>query len=106
MYVVHVFVQVKPDCIEHFKEATLKNAQASLREPGIARFDVLQEEGNPGSFVLVEVYRTKDDPARHKETVHYQQWRDDVEDMVAAPRTKKVYDNIFPGEDGWDTHEI
>lgn len=102
MYIVHVFVQVKPDFIEQFKEATLLNAKASLQEPGIARFDVLQEEENPDSFVLVEVYRSKDDPARHKETAHYQQWRDVAEDMMAAPRTKMVYENVFPDETGWD----
>ena len=102
MYIVHVFAQVKPDFIEPFKEATLKNAKASLDEPGIARFDVLQEEGAPDSFMLVEVYRTKDDPARHKQTAHYQQWRDTVAEMLLKPRTKRIYENIFPGEEGWD----
>ena len=102
MYIVHVFVQVKPDCIEQFRKATLMNAQASLQEPGIARFDVLQEEGNPESFLLVEVYRTKDDPARHKQTAHYHQWQEDVEDLIAVPRTKKIYENFFPKDQGWD----
>lgn len=102
MYIVHVFVQVKPEFIEQFKQVTLMNAKASIQEPGIARFDVLQEADNPESFVLVEVYRTKDDPARHRETAHYQQWRDVAEDMIATPRTKKVYDNLFPDEAGWD----
>jgi quinol monooxygenase YgiN len=102
MYIVHVFVQVKPVFIEPFKTATLLNAKASLEEPGIARFDVLQEEGHPESFVLVEVYRTKDDPARHKETAHYQDWRDTVEEMIAVPRSKNIYQNCFPGEKGWD----
>lgn len=102
MYIVHVFVQVKPDYIELFKDASLLNAKASLEEPGIARFDVLQEEGHPESFVLVEVYRTKDDSARHKETAHYQQWRDTVEEMMAVPRSKNIYANCFPDENGWD----
>ena len=102
MYIVHVFVKVKPNFIEQFKEVTLINAKASVNEPGIARFDVLQEEGNLDSFVLIEVYRTKDDPARHKETAHYQQWRDVAEDMIAAPRTKMVYENVFPDDGGWD----
>jgi len=102
MYIVYVFVQVKPDCVEQFKEATLVNARASLQEPGVARFDVLQEAGNPESFVLVEVYRTEEDPARHKETGHYQQWRDAAEALMASPRTKIVYENVFPDEMGWD----
>jgi quinol monooxygenase YgiN len=102
MYIVHVFVKVKPNFIEQFKEVTLINAKASVNEPGIARFDVLKEEGKPDSFVLVEVYRSKDDPARHRETAHYQQWRDVAEDMIAAPRTKMVYENVFPDDGGWD----
>jgi len=101
MNIVHVFVQVKPKYIEAFKQATLENAKSSIQEPGIARFDVIQEEENPESFVLVEVYRTKDDPASHKETEHYQNWRDTVEEMVAGPRTKKIYTNIFPNDEGW-----
>lgn len=101
MFIVHVFVQVKPDCIEAFRQATLQNASASLKEPGIARFDVLQEDGHPESFVLVEVYRTKEDPASHKETAHYQLWRDTVEAMIAAPRTRKIYANVFPDDEGW-----
>lgn len=101
MYIVHVFVQVKPDLIQDFKEATLANAGASVNEPGIARFDVLQDADDPSHFLLVEVYRTKDGPARHKETVHYNFWKETVSDMMAVPRTKKVYDNVFPDEKGW-----
>ncbi len=102
MYIVHVFVTVKPDRIQDFKEATLANARASVQEAGIARFDVLQEADDPCHFLLVEVYRTTDDPARHKETAHYNQWKEGVADMMASPRTKKVYDNVFPDENGWD----
>lgn len=102
MYIVHVFVQVKPEYIEAFRQATLENASASLKEAGIVRFDVLQEEGNPERFVLVEVYRTKGDPGKHKETVHYQRWRDTVEDMIAVPRTKKIYANVFPADEDWE----
>ena len=102
MYIVHVFAEVKPDYIEPFREATLKNAKASLGEPGIARFDVLQEAGKPGSFVLVEVYRTKDDTARHKETSHYQEWRETVEEMIIGSRSKWIFENVFPSDEGWD----
>jgi (4S)-4-hydroxy-5-phosphonooxypentane-2,3-dione isomerase len=101
MFIVHVFVQVKPDYIEAFRQATLENASASLNEPGIARFDVLQEDGCPESFMLVEVYRTKDDPARHKETAHYQRWQNTVKEMMAVPRTKKIYANVFPVDKDW-----
>ena len=102
MFIVHVFVHVKPDQVVAFKEATLENAQNSLKETGIARFDVCQQQDDPTRFVLVEVYRTPEDPARHKETVHYQKWRDRVADMMAEPRSSIKYDNLFPDEDRWE----
>jgi quinol monooxygenase YgiN len=101
MLIVHVFVHVKPDKVEEFKSASMENALNSVQEPGIARFDVIQQHDDPSRFVLVEVYRTADDPARHKETQHYQKWRDTVEDMMAEPRRAIKYQNIFPDESGW-----
>ena len=101
MFIVHVFVHVKLDKVEEFKSASMENASNSVKEPGIARFDVIQQRDDPSRFVLVEVYRTADDPARHKETQHYQKWRDTVEDMMAEPRQAIKYQNIFPDENGW-----
>jgi quinol monooxygenase YgiN len=101
MFIVHVFVHVKPNQIEAFKVATVENARHSVREPGIARFDVIQQMDDPARFTLVEVYRTPDDPARHKETAHYQKWRDGVEPMMAEPRTSVRYANVFPDDSGW-----
>ena len=101
MFIVHVHVQVKPDSIEAFREATLANARNSVLEPGIARFDVLQLQEDPTRFVLVEVYRTPEDPARHKETDHYLTWRDAVADLIAEPRSSVKYVDIFPAEDAW-----
>jgi len=101
MFIVHVFVQVKPESVEAFKAACLDNASNSVKEPGIARFDVIQQVDDPTRFVLVEVYRTPDDPARHKETVHYARWRDTVADMMAGPRTGVKYANVFPDDPGW-----
>jgi len=103
MLIVHVSVDVLPDKVEAFKAATLENARHSLREPGIARFDVIQRQDDPTKFMLVEVYRTAEDPARHKETAHYQTWRDVVADMMARPRSSVKYQNVFPNEDGWDS---
>jgi len=102
MFIVHVFARVKPDQVEAFRAATLENARNSIKEPGIARFDVIQQQDDSTRFVLVEVYRTSDDPARHKETAHYQKWRDTVADMMAEPRTSVKYTNVFPDEQGWD----
>jgi len=102
MFIVYVFVRVKPNQVEAFRAATLENARNSIKEPGIARFDVIQQQDDSTRFVLVEVYRSSDDPARHKETAHYQKWRDTVADMMAEPRTSVKYANVFPDEQGWD----
>ena len=101
MLIVHVFVHVKPQDIDAFKAASIQNARQSIKEPGVARFDVIQQQEDPARFVLVEVYRTSEDPSRHKETAHYQKWRDTVADMMAEPRSAVKYTNIFPDEQGW-----
>lgn len=103
MLIVHVFVHVNEEQVEAFKAATMENARYSVQEPGIARFDVIQEQDDPTRFVLVEVYRTDADPARHKETSHYLKWRDKVAGMMAEPRSAVKYINIYPGENGWDS---
>lgn len=102
MFIVHVFVHVKDDRIEDFKRATLENARNSVSEPGIARFDVVQQQDDPARFILVEIYRTPEDTAKHKETEHYRKWRDSVEQMMAEPRSSIKFTNIFPDEKGWE----
>ena len=102
MLVVHVFVHIIKDKVAAFKAATIANAQNSVLEPGIARFDVIQQYDDPTKFVLVEVYRTADDPVKHKETAHYAAWRDAVADMMAEPRSSIKYENVFPDENGWE----
>jgi autoinducer 2-degrading protein len=101
LLVVHVHVHVKPESIAAFREATLANARASVQEPGIARFDVVQLQDDPTRFLLVEVYRNADAPARHKETAHYATWRDAVAPMMAETRTSIKYTNVFPDDGGW-----
>lgn len=103
MFIVHVFCHVKPELVDEFKALCVENARNSVQEPGIARFDVIQQADDPARFVLVEVYRTPDDPARHKETAHYAAWAEAVaaRDVLVEPRSKIVYSNIFPGEAGW-----
>ena len=101
MFIVHVFVRVKEDRIEAFRAASLENSRKSVREKGIARFDVIQQLDDPCRFLLVEVYRTPEDPVRHKETEHYRTWRDTVESMMAEPRTSIKYSNVFPDDQGW-----
>jgi autoinducer 2-degrading protein len=101
MLIVHVNVRVKPDSVEAFRDATVENARQSIREPGIARFDVLQQTDDPTRFVLVEVYRDAEAPARHKATRHYQTWRDTVAPMMAEPRSSVKFGNLFPTDSGW-----
>jgi len=101
MLVVHVHVHVKPECVAAFKVATIENARQSVREPGIARFDIVQQADDPARFVLVEVYRTADAPAAHKATAHYAAWRDAVEPMMAEPRRSVKFGNLFPADSGW-----
>ena len=101
MLIVHVHVRVKPESVDAFKKATLENAQASVQEAGIARFDVVQQQDDPTRFVLVEAYRTPDAPAKHKETPHYAKWRDSVASMMAEPRSSVKFTNLFPEDQGW-----
>jgi quinol monooxygenase YgiN len=101
MLIVHVHVRVKAEFIEAFKEASLANARHSVQEPGIARFDVIQQADDPARFLLVEVYRNNEASARHKETAHYATWRDTVAPMMAEPRTSIKYSNIFPADESW-----
>ena len=102
MLIVHVFVHVKSEAVDRFITATRENARTSVREPGVARFDVIQQEDDPTRFVLVEVYRSSDAPARHKETAHYEAWRDAAEPMMAEPRRSVKYRALFPEADGWE----
>jgi quinol monooxygenase YgiN len=101
MLIVHVFVHVKSDQVEAFKAATVENARNSVKEPGIARFDVVQQQEDCTRFCLIEVYRDANAPAQHKETAHYKKWRDAVEPMMQEPRASVKFDNVFPDDAGW-----
>jgi len=101
MLIVHIQVHVKPEFVEAFKEATLANGRASVKEPGVVRFDVVQQQGDPTRFVFVEVYRNAAAVAAHKESRHYPVWRDAVEPMMAEPRRRVEYTNVFPEDEGW-----
>ena len=96
MLVVHVHVRVKPECLEAFRQATVENARQSVQEPGVARFDVLQQADEPSRFVLIEAYRTPEAPVQHKATAHYATWRDAVAPLMAEPRTSVKFANVFP----------
>lgn len=102
MHVLMVHIRVKPEAIELFKEAIVENARNSLQEEGVVRFDVFQQTDDPTRFSLVEVYRTPEDHARHRETAHYQKWRDSVAEMMAEPRVGLQYRNVFPTDDQWN----
>jgi quinol monooxygenase YgiN len=101
MYIVFVHVHVKPEFVDDFRAATLDNAANSRQEPGVARFDVVQEMEDPTKFVLVEVYRTPEGANQHKLTPHYARWRDAVAEMMASPRVGIKYSNVSPDDTGW-----
>ena len=101
MLLVHVHVHVKPECVAAFKQATLANARESRKEPGVARFDALQQQDDPTWFVLVEMYRDAAAAAAHKETKHYPVWRDAVAHMMAEPRRSVKFNNLFPDDASW-----
>jgi (4S)-4-hydroxy-5-phosphonooxypentane-2,3-dione isomerase len=101
MYIVHVDVRVKSEHVETFAVASRRNAENSVQEPGVARFDVIQSAEDRTRFVLVEVYRTEADAGRHKETAHYKEWRDSVAGMMAEPRQSRKYVEVFPDAQGW-----
>jgi autoinducer 2-degrading protein len=98
MLVVQVNILVKPESVEAFKTATLENARCSIQEPGIARFDVLQQPDEPTRFVLIEAYRSTANQAAHRSTPHYLRWRDTVASMMAEPRTSIKFEGLFPLE--------
>jgi quinol monooxygenase YgiN len=101
MHILVVHAQVKPEFLDAFVAATRINAQESAKEPGVARFDFLQQEDDPTRFVLYEVYRDTDAPAAHKQTAHYNEWAAKVEPMLAAPRTRAFYSNVEPADHGF-----
>ena len=102
MLVVHVHARVRAERIPDFLTATQVNAKASLTEPGVLRFDVLQDQADPTHVVLVEVYRDDDASAAHKLTPHYAAWRDTVAEMMAEPRASTKFAAVFPATgDGW-----
>ena len=101
MLIVHVHIHVKPEHLEEFKQATIVNASNSVKEPGIARFDVIQQEDDPTRFVLVEVYRDPEAPVKHRETAHYLAWVEKATGWMVEPRTRARYTNVFPTDQGW-----
>ena len=101
LHSLHVQVHVKPESVEAFRAATLANAQASVKEPGILRFDVYQDREDETRFVLVEVYRSPEAHAEHRTTAHYQAWREAVDGLMAEPRVPRKFVNVFPSDDGW-----
>jgi len=102
MYILLVDIRVRPEHLEAFKAATLENARSSLQEPGVVRFDVVQDLENPTHMMLIEVYRTPDDHPKHRETPHYAIWRDTVADMMDGARTATRCINVFPDDAGWN----
>lgn len=101
MLIVHVHAHVKPEFVEAFRAATAENARNSVLEPGILRFDVIQQADDPSRFVLIEIYRTVEATVAHKESAHYAAWRDAVTAMMVEPRSRIAYSTVFPAGQDW-----
>jgi (4S)-4-hydroxy-5-phosphonooxypentane-2,3-dione isomerase len=101
MLIVHVHAHVKAEFVEAFQRASAENAAASVKEPGVARFDVIQQSDDATRFVLVEAYRDEAATGAHKETAHYKKWAAAVAEMMAEPRRRQTYSNVFPADQGW-----
>ncbi len=101
MYIVHVFIHVKPDKVGEFEAATIENAKQSVKESGIARFDLIRQVDDPTRFVLLEVYHGREGHAQHKETAHYKRWAEIAEPLMAEPRTRVIYENVHPADSAW-----
>ena len=101
MLIVHIQVHVLPDQIDAFRQASEENARNSIQEPGIARFDIFQQNDDPSRFLFIEIYRDLDAVAAHKTTAHYAKWRDAVEPLMAEPRSRIQYTNVFPDDAGY-----
>jgi len=101
MHILLVYCTVKPDQIEPFIAATIENARNSRQEPGVVRFDFVQQADDPTRFSLIEVYRTPEGLAAHRLAPHYLAWAEKVPDMLAEPRTRNFYTNIDPSDAAW-----
>jgi quinol monooxygenase YgiN len=101
MFIIQVFIHVKSESVEAFKELSTENASNSVKEPGVVRFDLLQQIDDPTRFTLFEVYRNPDGHAAHRETAHYARWRDAVPEMMADARSAVKYQSIFPSDEAW-----
>jgi (4S)-4-hydroxy-5-phosphonooxypentane-2,3-dione isomerase len=101
MFILIVNLHVKPEHIDAFREATIENARNSIKEEGILRFDFLQQTDDPTRFALYEVYRNADAPAKHRETAHFNAWAAKAAEMLAEPRTRTTFGNVFPPDQNW-----
>src|SRR4029077_20442335 len=101
MPILIVHARVKAEFIDAFKQATVVNAENSAKEPGVARFDFMQQQDDPSNFFLYEVSRVAPAPAKHKETAHYNAWLEKVSNMFEEPRTRALYSNVFPADAAW-----
>jgi len=98
MFVAAVMIQVKPQFLQPFIQATLDNARNTRKEPANLRFDVLQSQDDPTRFLLYEAYRDTDGLAAHHQTPHYLRWKAAVADWMAQPRQALKHRSLFFGD--------
>ena len=101
MHILHVHLKVKPERIDEFIAASVENAQNSVREAGCVRFDIVQDTADPSHFEFIEVYRDQAAHASHRDSEHYKTWAGLAEEMMAEPRSRNLYRNIYPPDDAF-----
>lgn len=102
MFIIHVFFNVKEECIDRFKEITIENAQNSLKEEGVVRFDVIQQQDNNSQFMLQEIYLSPSEQLKHRDSEHFKKWKSEVSDLLVHGYSFVKYDNVFPKDDGFN----
>ncbi len=96
MYVTLVELHIKEADLERFLTAVKRNHEASVREPGNLRFDVLQRQDDPTRFLLYEAYRSREDAEAHRATAHFKAWQATAPAWFASPRQATVFNGLLP----------
>jgi autoinducer 2-degrading protein len=94
MIIVEVTLKVKADRINDFIKYTKDNVENSLKEAGIRRFEFYKEKASNNIFVLFEIYESTDDQIKHRETLHYKNWKANIAPVLEEPYVVKQYESV------------
>jgi (4S)-4-hydroxy-5-phosphonooxypentane-2,3-dione isomerase len=94
MIIAEVTLKVKPDRMNDFIKYTKDNVENSLKEAGVRRFEFYKEKESKNVFVLFEIYELTDDQIKHRETLHYKNWKANVLSVLEEPYVVKQYESV------------